>query len=118
MNSSPEVEDSGVELTEDQQARLKELLAQEDQRHGFNAAHPELNEGEIFLTNIGRQRQEIGGKEFGGQEEFDQIRFLSKRRGEQAYMTDGNPSPDGLPVFISNVEYRNYLSEQVRSGKL
>jgi hypothetical protein len=58
--------------------------------------HPELEEGEVFLTNATI-------------DEFDKIGWKTKRRGEIAYDINNNPlspinQPDLYPVFAKQSE--------------
>ena len=65
----------------------------------FNKNHPELKEGQVFLTNCRTQ------------EEYDKIKYSTKVRGKQAY-TDpyGHPIepigrfPAPFPVFVDKWE--------------
>ena len=52
----------------------------------FNKTHPELKEGEVFLTN-------------GTVSDFHKIRCESKRLGGQAYSKQGNIVEGLRPVF-------------------
>lgn len=63
--------------------------------NSFNNTHPELQKGEVFLTNA---------REW----EWDSIPFQSKRRGETAYQTDGtlvSSDEEAFPVFVAQDEY-------------
>ena len=55
--------------------------------------HPELQDGEIWLTNATR-------------EQLDDIGWRTKRMGKQAYDRQGHPIWDGetYPVFVQKTE--------------
>ncbi|OGD70667.1 hypothetical protein A3I18_00295 [Candidatus Campbellbacteria bacterium RIFCSPLOWO2_02_FULL_35_11] len=64
----------------------------------FNEHHPELEEGEEFLTNATAL-------------EFHKIICASKRLGDQAYNTEGNPIDFGLrPVFKKEGDHHDFNS--------
>ena len=62
----------------------------------FNAEHPELEDGEMFLSNT-------------NEEGYQRIRWKTKRRGEVAYNIDGiiidKQSINLFPVFVQKQEY-------------
>lgn len=63
--------------------------------------HPELREGEMFLTN-------------STEEEYGRIRWMTKRIGEVAYNIRGEviDSIDKLfPVFVQKQEYEEGMKE-------
>lgn len=66
---------------------------------GFNAGHPELKKGEIWLTNIQNLNSDV----------FQQIGWKTKRLGNTAYCLDGeilNNSQSKIwrPVFVQICE--------------
>lgn len=65
-----------------------------------NEVHPEMAEGEVFLTNVGQDR------EFGwpGEDDYSHIGWGSKRKGQTAYDIDGNPIKFMNPVFVKRDE--------------
>ena len=61
----------------------------------FNDNHPELQDNDVFVGNA-------------NQEEFEELKFETKRRGDQSYDRDGMeiPRETGIrPVFVSKSEY-------------
>lgn len=63
-----------------------------------DAKHPELQDGEVFLTNTYI-------------DDFDRIQWKTKRMGEQAYDKNGKPVPgySGIyPVFVQKSEYEKF----------
>lgn len=54
--------------------------------------HPELQEGEMWLTNSSKNGAEIVG-------------YTSRRVGEKAYSMSGEEVPGLHPVFVSKEEY-------------
>jgi len=63
----------------------------------MNTTHPEIREGEIFITNI--------HADFMYGDGFNKINWKTKRKGNVAYTTDGRIDKDGYPVFIQLKEY-------------
>ncbi len=55
--------------------------------------HPELQPGEVFVSNMTR-------------DEFEEFPYASKRMGEFEYDSAGHrlPAPDSFPVFIAAAE--------------
>lgn len=64
------------------EARPQEQIAKKED---FNKTHPELQEGEVFLTNAAPI-------------DWDKIVYESKRKGDIAYMINGTPLKEGNPV--------------------
>ena len=62
----------------------------------FNETHPELLDGEMFLTNIYKYNNEL---------HYYSIGYNTKRKGNIAYTTDGEISKHSFPVFIDKKEY-------------
>lgn len=61
----------------------------------LNENHPELQEGEAFLTNVSEnERFRL----------WSNLPYEHKRVGEIAYDTDGNPMKNMHPVFVSRAE--------------
>lgn len=68
----------------------------------FNDKHPELEDGEMFLTN---ERMET----------CDWIHFKSKRMGITAYTTNGKvveKTNKMFPVFIQKKEFEDFFKEK------
>ncbi len=68
----------------------------------FNNNHPELKKGEIFLLNIGWN-------------EFNEIKWKTKRQGKHAYTNHGRPVKRLVPVFVqhSELEAAGYNSDDI-----
>ena len=62
----------------------------------FNETHPELLDGEMFLTNIHKYDDESVYRSIG---------YNTKRKGNIAYTIDGEISKSSFPVFINKKEY-------------
>lgn len=58
----------------------------------FNIKHPEIRDGEMFLTNM----QPL---------EYLRSSWFTKREGKQAYSVTGALLKWSVPVFIQKVEY-------------
>lgn len=60
-------------------------------------AHPELREGEIFLTNA-------------DEEDFNKCGYITKRKGEKAFDMKGNlmEIANYFPIFVNKEEYKEY----------
>ena len=75
----------------------------------FNENHPELNEGEVFLTNSD-ERPAIPKKgRPTNSTNFSIIPFSTKRKGKTSYdvhgiIVDDNYWPGSFPVFVSKAE--------------
>ena len=57
----------------------------------FNPEHPEQRDGEVFLCN-------------STVDDYSDIRFTSKRRGQTAYDWKDNPIRSMFPVFVKRDE--------------
>jgi hypothetical protein len=62
----------------------------------YNKTHPELRDGEMFLTNC-------------VEETYDPIGWNTKRMGAVAYTTGGVPLPKYRPVFVQRKEYEEVM---------
>lgn len=60
---------------------------------GFNETHPELMEGEMFLHNV------------FGNDDWESLRYKTKRLGIQAYTREGVPLRDPRPAFVQRTEF-------------
>jgi hypothetical protein len=73
-------------------------------KRNYNETHPELEEGEMFLTN-------------SVDENYTRIRWNTKRRGMQAYTIDGELLTGFIPVFVQKKEYeegmKKYREERI-----
>jgi hypothetical protein len=58
--------------------------------------HPEAKPGETFLTNCSCE------------EDYDEIEWLSKRRGASAYDITGRLIPGYVPVFVHTSELERH----------
>ena len=67
--------------------------------------HPEIREGEIFLTNV--------CPAYGRPDGYAHIAWVTKRKGEIAYDRDGDIIPNGRPVFIQLSEYEEKFGEVI-----
>ena len=68
--------------------------------------HPEIREGEIFLTNV---CPACGLMPDG----YVHIGWRTKRKGEIAYDRDGDIIPNGHPVFIQLSEYEEKFGKVI-----
>jgi len=64
----------------------------------YNETHPELKEGEMFLSN-------------NSFEEYTHIGWKTKRLGIQAYTIDGEELTVLRPVFVRNEEYEEGMKK-------
>jgi hypothetical protein len=67
----------------------KEMI---EKKRSYNETHPELEEGERFLTNC-------------VQDTYDSIGWKTKRWGRHAYTIEGEPLTGYIPVFVQRSEY-------------
>ncbi len=67
--------------------------------------HPEQKEGEFFITNIKRRREEELTSQL--ESDFDYIGWETKRLGKIAYNNTGEILPNDLPVFAKKFEIEN-----------
>jgi len=58
----------------------------------YNTKHPELEDGEMFLSNMLKA-------------EYYRVRWNTKRRGSVAYNENGNIIKGYVPVFVQKQEY-------------
>ena len=77
-----------------------------------NRRHPELREGEIFLINLiidpESKKDETGW--------YENIPFQSKRLGDQAYQTGGEPLENKWkPLFVNEEDFKTTLSRKSSS---
>lgn len=68
----------------------KRDAAKEKEEPSFNATHPELRPGEVFLRNASKIS-------------FGRIKDPSKRLGETSYDTSGGLMPGYQPVFVKKI---------------
>ena len=71
----------------------------------FNTTHPELRNGEMFITNC------INIDDFFDNDNYHSIQYKSKRRGEIAYTIHGEPMENAYPVFIQIKEYEDKYND-------
>lgn len=71
----------------------------------WDDAHPEREEGEVFLCNIGKDMFDSPyGGDLPDMEELDDIGWETKRVGDRAYDINGNRLFDMFPVFVQRQE--------------
>ncbi len=80
-------------------------------RGEINKAHPELREGEVFLTNASDDCMRMGFRSLRDRYEevdyrsgWDAIGWKTKRRGIAAYDVFNNPIDGMFPVFVQREE--------------
>ena len=74
----------------------------------FNTTHPEIRDGEMFITNCG----------FGmSSDSYRKIGWRTKRKGEVAYTIRGKPIENTYPVFIQIKEYEESQRRSRRNFK-
>jgi len=73
-------------------------------QNNYNASHPELQHGEVFLRNIYPRSSRI----FGNLAEYDwpilKREWETARQGTAAYYKTGEKAPDQVPIFVSRDE--------------
>ena len=70
-----------------------------------NKNHPELQEGEVFLTNAFDDRIPMHIDDYvDDRSDWESIGWRSKRMGEVAYDIYGNPINGMFPVFVGRDE--------------
>ena len=85
-----------------------------------NFKHPELQTGEIFLTNISSKyywNRELGLYERSPKSlkiNFKEIGYKSKRLGKNAYNQNGNLIRGQRPVFVKKKEYDKQKEKQIK----
>lgn len=67
----------------------------------FNRKHPEIQDGEMFLTNVGSYSEMRFAMEDDG---FTAIGWKTKRQGVIAYDIYGKPVHGMVPVFVQRKE--------------
>lgn len=73
----------------------------------FNTTHPEIRDGEMFLTNC-----------FGvSSDSYREIEWRTKRKGKVAYTIRGKPIENVYPVFIQIKEYDDSQRRSHRNFK-
>lgn len=75
----------------------------------FNENHPELNEGEVFLTNSDERPAIPKDGRPADSTNYSIIPFSTKRKGKTSYDIRGVPVdndswPESFPVFVSKAE--------------
>jgi hypothetical protein len=88
----------------------------------FNENHPELQEGEMFLTNIIPDHRILmisaEGRLFvPSQNSWESIGWESKRLGDAAYDIYGNPIENYRPVFIKKWEHEEACARRKADAK-
>ena len=74
----------------------------------FNTTHPELRDGEMWLTNIYTAPKSM---------RFDSIGWESKRKGTTAYNIYGEVLSYMLPVFVNKKEWKEGMARQRKMAK-
>jgi hypothetical protein len=72
----------------------------------FNLIHPELREGEMLLTNVDFDPNDIESRR-QYYKFFQNLKFSSKRMGSQAYSSNGEILHYNKPIFVSIFEFEN-----------
>lgn len=67
----------------------------------INKAHPELNDGEVWLTNAADDDRDFT---LDHRSSWESIEWKTKRRGGIAYTTDDKPIKGMFPVFVQKKE--------------
>ncbi len=91
------VEDKEPESAEGNVGLIDRML-NERQGDNFNAHHPELRPGEVFLVNILRHAP----PKYPG---FETLDYETKRMGKKGYNPLGIEVKDWAPVFVAKEEY-------------
>ena len=76
-------------------SRKEEMI---EEKRNYNETHPELREGEMFLTNTTN-------------EDYVKIGWISKRRGNHAYTIHGTEIKWYAPVFVQKKEYEEGIKK-------
>ncbi len=92
----------------------------------FNKNHPELKEGEVFLTNTESDEYEFRFPRFDDfGHGFAAIGWKTKRKGSVAYDIYGKPVRGLIPVFVQREELKkggidpdNLFSDHVERKKI
>ncbi len=71
--------------------------------------HPELGDGEMFLTNIDPEREDDDGRT-----DWQSIGYETKREGFVAYDTSGRIIHNMRPVFVKKSEFEKRFVKRVR----
>ena len=79
----------------------------------MNTTHPEIREGEVFITNIlDSSSSDIHTHDsLFGVGRYSDIKWETKRKGDIAYTTEGEVIDDAYPVFIQVKEYEDKYGE-------
>ena len=73
-----------------------------EKKVSFNRNHPELREGEVFLTNAFDDSN--GRFPDDPRSDWESVGWKSKRAGVTAYTTDGQVIPKMFPIFAKRSE--------------
>lgn len=75
-----------------------------EKRPDFNRHHPEMQPDEVFWSNVNDVMDDtiFMGERMG--DEWYDIRWNTKRRGNTAYDIHGNVMKDSYPVFVKRQE--------------
>ncbi len=71
----------------------------------FNKKHPEIQNGEVFLTNVG-DNHDFSSVYMEHGDGFSNIGWKTKRRGSIAYDIYGKPVSGMKPVFVQRDELK------------
>jgi hypothetical protein len=72
-----------------------------DYSRDFNSTHPEMEKGEMLLTNIAKNDPY----------EYKRIGWSTKRKGQKAYDIGGAVVPFLEPVFVQRKEYEEGMKK-------
>lgn len=73
---------------------------EETKNRNYNERHPELKEGEMFLTNFGCDPYD-----------YTRICWKTKRKGYRAYTINGEYVEDMTPIFVQRKEYEDGMKK-------
>ena len=74
----------------------------------MNTTHPELEEGEVFITNVVKaDSKDYLHAPFDGWSKYSDIGWETKRAGTIAYTIGGKIIKNAYPVFIQLKEYED-----------
>lgn len=77
---------------------IDEYIEAIEKEENFNVNHPEIRDGEMFLTNILA-------------EDYIHIGWKTKRSGLQAYTVYGESLSHYVPVFVQKEEYEEGMKK-------